>query len=94
MSDLLARVSAALEAIPHGAACDYGYRRHCTCDREQRIAQRVAAAIVVARQVYQSATFANRAAWMEYENAPQQNAEQESNDAALRALSAPQEGSP
>lgn len=49
MSDgpLVAQVLKALAAIPHTPAdCFPGYEGHpCTCDREERIAQRVAAAI-------------------------------------------------
>lgn len=58
---LVARVTAALEGIPHGPRCPAQPREYpvdvaetvtltvtmgtCGCDREQRIAQRVAAAI-------------------------------------------------
>lgn len=49
----LARVEEALQQIPHGANCQSrAYLEHeygpCDCDREQRIAQRVTAAIEAA----------------------------------------------
>lgn len=55
-------------------------------EQGERLAPRVAAAIIAARQVFQSVTFDNTNAWMDNENAPQQDADAMSNKAALGAL--------